>query len=59
MTMHFRIQAVVACSLDLNVHSNVVGVMTTPINYVTFFTDYASNNSRKNMPIMPEAVSAY
>ena len=25
----------------------MVGVTTTPTNYVTFFTDYASNNARK------------
>ena len=25
----------------------MVGVTTTPTNYITFFTDYASNNARK------------
>ena len=50
MTKHFRIQAVLACScvaVNSNAHSNMVGVTTTPTNYITFFTDYASNNARK------------
>ena len=27
----------------------MVGVTTTPTNYITFFTDYASNNARKKI----------
>ena len=35
--------------LNSNVHSNMMGVTTTPTNYITFFTDYASNNARKKI----------
>ena len=35
--------------LNSNAHSNMVGVMTTPTNYITFFTDYPSNNAREKI----------
>ena len=48
LSLYYILLLVLVLLLNLNAHSNMVGVTTTPTNYVTFFTDYASNNARKN-----------
>ena len=45
--------------LNSNAHSNMMGVTTTPTNYITFLPIMLRIMLGKKLPIMPEAVPAY